>query len=152
MIGVCTLVRYITTTYLILPLWMKCNVQSLRIALLSADRGKVSTVVVTASSLIIVWVWNSSPYDCNYTDLASLIPLYFAVPPRSLSNKGVNDFAFVVGTSVEAETRQPCFTFWLSLEYGIVMYSIFLHLFLSSFTNPSSPLRISYIAVSHLSV
>ena len=40
-------------------------------------------------------------------------------------NKGVNDLAISVGTSVQEETSQPCLIFLLSLEYGIVMYNVY---------------------------
>ena len=47
--------------------------------------------------------------------------------------KGVNDFAFVVGTRVEKETNQLSLILWLQLEYGMVPSSISLHL------SPSRP-------------
>ena len=55
---------------------------------------------------------------------------------RHICSKGVNDFAIFVGPSVKEQTCQPSVIHLLLLDYGI-MYSIFLHLFLSSFTNPS---------------
>ena len=52
----------------------------------------------------------------------------FAVP----LNKGVNDFAFFVGTRVEEETNQLCVVLRLVLEYGMVTSAILLHQSLSS--------------------
>ena len=55
---------------------------------------------------------------------------------RFMPKKGINDFAFFVGKSVEEETSQPSLIIRLSLEYGIVKCSTFLDISLCSFTDP----------------
>ena len=60
----------------------------------------------------------------------------FTISHHPPCNTGVNDFAFYGGILVQKETRQQHLMFRQKLEYGIVMYSAFLHISLFSFTNP----------------
>ena len=71
------------------------------------------------STLTSVGVWNR-------------INCYLAAPtPEFHYPKGVNDFAFLVGTNGDEETNKLCVLLLLVLECGIVTSSIMLHLSLS---------------------
>ena len=76
----------------------------------------------------IIAIYSQTLFRYPHLFAEALIQRAADYPLSITSNKGVNDFALFVGTAVEEETRQPCLLFWLSLEYGIVMYSIFLHI------------------------
>ena len=56
---------------------------------------------------------------------------YLAQISLSLLNKGVNDFAFFVGTRVEEETNKLSLILRLVLENGMVTSAILLHQSLS---------------------
>ena len=95
----------------------------------------------------IIGVWNSNIFSLSETintyfhrsifRLHIIFRCRFANPHPNSANKGVNYFAFIVGTSVEEETSQPSIIVWLSMEYGIVKHSVFLQLFLFSSSNHS---------------